>query len=159
MSLPQKTAAGFVIVRHVINNASQPKVAITSPWEYLLLQTSYGEHHWTSPKGHVDPGEDLYTTALRETLEEAGLASNDLIIHKDFKKVLNYTVKGVPKEVTYWIAQLRDPQCQIKLSHEHQDLRWLPLEPACKLSGYADMEQVFQAAEKFLVTRNLGAAQ
>ena len=30
---------------------------LSSEPEWLLLQTSYGEHHWTPPKGHLDPGE------------------------------------------------------------------------------------------------------
>ncbi|KOB65136.1 Diadenosine tetraphosphatase, partial [Operophtera brumata] len=55
-------AAGLVIFRNV-NQVVQ----------YLMLQTSYGEHHWTPPKGHVDPGESDWVTALRETKEEAGL--------------------------------------------------------------------------------------
>lgn len=37
-----KVAAGFVIFRKVATNI-----------EYLLLQTSYGIHHWTPPKGKV----------------------------------------------------------------------------------------------------------
>lgn len=76
-----KRAAGFLIYRH-----------INSSIEYLLLKASYGSYHWTPPKGstmisdkfipqihikfsipgHVDPGEDDFTTALRETREEAG---------------------------------------------------------------------------------------
>lgn len=35
-----KVAAGFVIYKRVSENIL-----------YLLLQTSYGEHHWTPPKG------------------------------------------------------------------------------------------------------------
>uniref|UniRef100_A0A8C9WTJ0 Nudix hydrolase domain-containing protein n=1 Tax=Scleropages formosus TaxID=113540 RepID=A0A8C9WTJ0_SCLFO len=46
--------------------------------QYLLHQTSYGHHHWTPSKGHVDPGEDNMTTALRETEEEAGLLAGQL---------------------------------------------------------------------------------
>jgi len=34
-------AAGFIIFRRFEQK----------PIEYLLLQTSYGEHHWTPPKG------------------------------------------------------------------------------------------------------------
>lgn len=63
-----------------------------------MLKASYGSFHWTPPKGnfgslnlksntnimvtsrlmidhfsgHVDPGEDDFSTALRETQEEAG---------------------------------------------------------------------------------------
>lgn len=57
----QRRAAGFVIFRR-----------LNQQIQYLILQASYGQHHWTPPKGHVDPGEDDYTTALRETNEEAG---------------------------------------------------------------------------------------
>lgn len=39
--LDMSVAAGFIIFRQLKQN----------PIEYLLLQTSYGEHHWTPPKG------------------------------------------------------------------------------------------------------------
>lgn len=39
--MTQKVAAGFVIFRNT--SANRP--------EFLMLQTSYGEHHWTPPKG------------------------------------------------------------------------------------------------------------
>ncbi len=37
-------AAGFIIFRQTGQ----------APIEYLLLQTSYGEHHWTPPKGKTN---------------------------------------------------------------------------------------------------------
>lgn len=39
----------------------------------LLLLHQRDEDRWCLPKGHVDPGESLPTTALRETHEETGL--------------------------------------------------------------------------------------
>ena len=36
----EKKAAGFIIFRKISDN-----------FEYLLLQASYGTHHWTPPKG------------------------------------------------------------------------------------------------------------
>jgi len=60
-------AAGFVIFRRLCGEI-----------QYLLLKASYGSFHWSSPKGHVDPGEDDFTTALRETKEEAGKVHNDI---------------------------------------------------------------------------------
>lgn len=56
-----KRAAGFLLFRRLCGQI-----------EYLLLKASYGDFHWSAPKGHVDPGEDDFTTALRETREEAG---------------------------------------------------------------------------------------
>ncbi|XP_063540221.1 bis(5'-nucleosyl)-tetraphosphatase [asymmetrical] [Cydia strobilella] len=124
-------AAGLVIFRN-INQAVQ----------FLLLQTSYGEHHWTPPKGHVDPGESDWITALRETKEEAGLSENELLVYKDISKTLNYKVKGKPKVVVYWLAKLKNPEQQVTLSDEHQQLKWLPLEQAQEISGFDDMKQL-----------------
>jgi 8-oxo-dGTP pyrophosphatase MutT (NUDIX family) len=39
----------------------------------LLLLHQHEDDRWCLPKGHVDPGESLPTTALRETREETGL--------------------------------------------------------------------------------------
>ncbi|XP_063366951.1 bis(5'-nucleosyl)-tetraphosphatase [asymmetrical] [Cydia amplana] len=124
-------AAGLVIFRN-INQAVQ----------FLLLQTSYGEHHWTPPKGHVDPGESDWITALRETKEEAGLSENELLVYKDISKTLNYKVKGKPKVVVYWLAKLKNPEQPVTLSDEHQQLKWLPLEQAQEISGFDDMKQL-----------------
>ncbi|XP_072942706.1 bis(5'-nucleosyl)-tetraphosphatase [asymmetrical] [Epargyreus clarus] len=124
-------AAGLVIFRYT-NQMVQ----------FLLLQTSYGEHHWTPPKGHVDPGEDDWTTALRETQEEAGLTKNDLEIYKDVTKTLEYYVNNKRKYVVYWLAQMKNPETKVTLSDEHQDFKWLGLKEAQDLSGFADMKQM-----------------
>ncbi len=135
-------AAGFIIFR-----LSPTKVS-----EYLLLQASYGQHHWTPPKGHVDPGEDDWQTAVRETCEEAGLsAEKDLKVIEDFKVEMNYEVqrrgKLQKKLVTYWLARLIT-STSVTLSDEHQDFRWASLEDACKLSGYEDMNKALRECEE-----------
>ncbi|XP_020904804.1 bis(5'-nucleosyl)-tetraphosphatase [asymmetrical] [Exaiptasia diaphana] len=114
-------AAGLVIYRY-LKAKGLP--------EYLLLQTSYGKHHWTPPKGHVDPGESDYETALRETKEEAGFGEDDLNM-TSVKKTLHYEVRGRPKTVIYWLAELKDYKKSVKLSDEHQDYKWLTFESAC----------------------------
>jgi bis(5'-nucleosidyl)-tetraphosphatase len=35
-----RLAAGMIVFRRIANTI-----------EYLMMQTSYGEHHWTPPKG------------------------------------------------------------------------------------------------------------
>ncbi|XP_034172773.2 purine phosphoribosyltransferase family protein Apf [Osmia lignaria lignaria] len=124
-------ASGFVIFRRM-------QGAI----EYLLMQVSYGEHHWTPPKGHVDPGESDMETALRETEEEAGFIASDLKIFNDAKQELKYEVKGKPKIVVYWLAELLNPDKPVRLSHEHQAFKWLPLEEACSVAKYEDMQKM-----------------
>lgn len=87
--------------------------------------------------GHVDPGEDDFTTALRETREEAGYTENDLKIHKNLSKTLIYNVKGKPKTVVYWLAELisaRDPT----LSDEHTDFKFLSKNDVKSFSDFPD---------------------
>ncbi|XP_070599740.1 bis(5'-nucleosyl)-tetraphosphatase [asymmetrical] [Erythrolamprus reginae] len=144
-------ACGLVIFRR-LPKAGAP-AATDGPIEYLLLQTSYGTHHWTPPKGHVDPGEDDLSTALRETQEEAGLASAHFTVLEGFKKELNYVVQGQPKTVVYWLAELKDRDTEIKLSAEHQAFRWLSLTEACRLAGYEDMQSTLREAHCFLSSK------
>ncbi|KAH7727077.1 bis(5'-nucleosyl)-tetraphosphatase [Aphelenchoides avenae] len=110
--------------------------------EYLLLQASYPPHHWTPPKGHVDPGEDEWTAAKREANEEAGIDVDKHLDIKPVTKVLNYRDerKKRDKRVTYYLAKLRDNAgYEVKLSHEHQAFTWAPFDEALKLSQYEDM--------------------
>lgn len=106
-----------------------------------------------SPSGHVDPGEDDLTTALRETEEEAGLAAEHLRVIDGFVQKLHYEVRGRPKEVLYWLAELRDPETALTLSDEHQDYRWARLEEACTLVQYKDMQDTLKAAQRYLEAR------
>ncbi|XP_023177542.2 bis(5'-nucleosyl)-tetraphosphatase [asymmetrical] [Drosophila hydei] len=122
-----KRAAGFVLFRRLCGEI-----------QYLLLKASYGDFHWSAPKGHVDPGEDDFTTALRETKEEAGYDEKDLIIYRDTPLTLNYEVKGKPKIVIYWLAELRNPNQEVVLSEEHTDLKWLTKDAAKECVGFKD---------------------
>lgn len=106
----------------------------------------------SSSSGHVDPGEDDLTTAFRETQEEAGLTAEHLRVIDGFVQQLRYEVQGKPKEVLYWLAELRDPETELTLSDEHQDYRWAQLEDACTLAQYKDMQDTLRAAHQYLET-------
>ncbi|XP_069778868.1 bis(5'-nucleosyl)-tetraphosphatase [asymmetrical] [Narcine bancroftii] len=141
-------ACGLIIFRLNAGRASTPEAV-----EFLLLQTSYGKHHWTPPKGHVDQGEDDFQTALRETEEEAGLESKHFNVLEGFKKEINYNVKNVPKTVLYWLAELKDNNIEIKLSKEHQMFCWLNVDEACKRVQYQEMQEALREAHQF-ISRN-----
>ncbi|XP_033354816.1 bis(5'-nucleosyl)-tetraphosphatase [asymmetrical] [Bombus vosnesenskii] len=133
-------ACGFVVFRRVQGII-----------EYLLMQVSYGTHHWTPPKGHVDPGESDMEAALRETEEEAGLLVNDLNIFENVKEEQNYEANGKPKIVIYWLAELLDPEKPIRLSHEHQAFKWLPLEEACSIAKYKEMQNTLRNFNDYIL--------
>lgn len=92
--------------------------------------------------GHLEPGEDDITAALREVKEEAGYAANDLHIYEEHFRILHYKVYGNDKSVIYWLAELKDPQNQPKLSHEHTEFRWLTKDNAISLAGFDDFAKM-----------------
>ncbi|KAL1129895.1 hypothetical protein AAG570_012839 [Ranatra chinensis] len=132
-------AAGFVIFRRITDHV-----------EYLLLQASYGDRHWSPPKGHVENNENDMETALRETMEECGVKRDQLQIHEDFKRTLKYSVKGWPKEVVYWLAEVIDKNVFIRLSEEHQCYRWATLDEARELSRYSEMQDLLAECDQYL---------
>lgn len=101
--------------------------------------------------GHVDPGESDMESALRETQEEAGLLPSDLIIFEDAKQELNYEVNGKPKTVVYWLAELVNIDKPIQLSYEHQAFKWLPLEEACSIAKYQDMQNALKNFNEYIL--------
>ena len=105
--------------------------------------------------GHVDPGESDMESALRETQEEAGFLASDLIIFEDAKQELNYEVNGKPKTVVYWLAELVNIDKPIQLSHEHQAFKWLPLQEACSIAKYQDMQNVLKSFNEYIIFLNL----
>jgi len=100
--------------------------------------------------GHVDAGESELETAYRETAEEAGLLKHHLQLIDGFEKVLHYEVRGKPKKVFYWLAQLCDPDTPVIISSEHQQFAWFPLDAAVENAAYPDMQKVLHDADSFI---------
>lgn len=98
----------------------------------------------------MEPGENELETALRETEEEAGLKASQLTIIEGFRKELNYVARKKPKTVIYWLAEVKDYDVEIRLSHEHQDYRWLGLDEACQLAQFTEMKAALQEGHQFL---------
>jgi bis(5'-nucleosidyl)-tetraphosphatase len=104
MAKAVRRAAGFVVYRKTRNEII----------EYLLMQASYANNHWTPPKGihltikhdssncsiywlmlfigHLEENESNMDAAIRETDEEAGIKVKDLSVDHNFKKVLKVLV-------------------------------------------------------------------
>ncbi|KAL4227785.1 nudix (nucleoside diphosphate linked moiety X)-type motif 2 [Mactra antiquata] len=135
----KKVATGFILFRRLSKEV-----------QYLMLQASYGEFHWSPPKGHVEPGETEIQTAFRETEEETGIPKDEIIYHEKFSAELRYNVNGKPKRVVYWLGELKDPKFTVKLSDEHKDFKWLSFKDAWEIAQYEDMRKSLTAANEFI---------
>lgn len=137
----EERSCGIIIYRRVSDN---------SVVEYLPLQASDGSYHWTPPKGHVESEESDKETAFRETREETGLEVHSLQLARDFKVVLEYSVKGAVKKVIYFLAELTDQSCEVKLSEEHKSFQWADLSKGCALVHYQETKAALESAEQFI---------
>lgn len=89
-------------------------------------------------------------TAVRETYEESGYSKEDLKIYDDTKFEISYLVKDKPKIVIYWLAELLNKNKEVTMSNEHQDFKWLPLQEACILADYKEMQDVLKQFDKYI---------
>uniref|UniRef100_T1GQZ8 Bis(5'-nucleosyl)-tetraphosphatase [asymmetrical] n=1 Tax=Megaselia scalaris TaxID=36166 RepID=T1GQZ8_MEGSC len=49
-----------------------------------------------------------------------------------------FRVQGKPKETVYWLAELKNPNQEVKLSDEHTEFKWLEKDPTKALEGHSD---------------------
>lgn len=104
----------------------------------------------------MDDGEELLTTATRETNEEAGLEINKdyNLLSNEFIIESNYVINGeIPKKVVYWIAEIKNADCEIKLSDEHQSYGWYKLNEACDIVQFEEMKKVLLQADNYIMNR------
>ncbi len=96
----------------------------------LLLLLRVDNRCWGPPGGAVEPGEVVENAAARETLEESGLAVHGLDLFGVFSGEEQFYRYPNGDEVHFVnIAYLcREYNGEIRLSPEHTDWRWFPLD-------------------------------
>ena len=114
---------------------------------YVLARHTGG--HCGFPKGHMEPGEDECTTALREIKEEVGVSATIL---DGFRAVEQYPLPnkpGVIKQVIYFLAEFSDQVIHHQFE-ELTDAYLLPYEEALKMLTFDDAKQILIEAHCFL---------
>jgi len=93
---------------------------------------------WAYPKGKLDPGEAARTAAVREVLEETGVAIRLGPPLGDQTYPTNMNGTGRLKLVHYWVGRAvgDDDVSKYLVNHEIDDVRWVPVEDAPALMTY-----------------------
>ena len=116
--------------------------------EYLLMMDSC-DYSWGPPNGHMEPGETAYETAIRKAREEAGLNENDFNVIPHFRCEYNYKIGDgrnghKTKIVTLWLAEVVNLNCDVRISLENLDYRWLPHKEANDFIWSKDLLECFE---------------
>lgn len=126
--------AGGVVFRRVEDRA-----------EILMIQDRLGR--WTIPKGHVEPGESLEQTAIREVAEETGMTHLRLGEQLD-KLHFFYRKEGKLIFMTthvFLMEAVGDTDAVIPEDSEGiVDAKWFGSEEALGLIEYRDTERLFR---------------
>jgi 8-oxo-dGTP pyrophosphatase MutT (NUDIX family) len=114
-------------------------------FEILMIQDRLGR--WTIPKGHVEEGESLEQTALREVAEETGLTQFRLGEKLD-KLHFFYRKEGKLIFMTthvYLMEAIGDTDAVIpEYSEGIVDAKWFDADVALGLIEYKDTERLFR---------------
>ena len=119
--------------------------------KYLLIKNRRSAH-WGFPKGHIEQGETLEQTALREVLEETGLHIN---IIDGFSCVSKYKIRDkIDKMVTIFVGTTSDTSTVIH-REEIEDFIWLTYDKAMNLLKFENDKNILESAYNFLNENNI----
>lgn len=113
--------------------------------EFLLIEDLKGR--WSVAKGHVESGETLEQTALREISEETGL-KNIQIVEKLDKVHFFYRFEGrlIFMTAFHFLVEALDPEepVVVEVSEGIVGARWFPAETAEQVLEYKTLKEFLQ---------------
>ena len=127
--------------------------------EVALIHTA---KRWGLPKGHVEEGERVEETAVREVREETGLAG------KPDRRLgqISYTYRGksrdgkpvrIAKRVTFFLLEYLEGEVH---GHDYEvdEARWFPLDEAYAKLSFATEKNIVRRAKRLIDSRLSRAA-
>ena len=108
---------------------------------------------WEFPKGGVEQGETLRQAALRELVEETGIAEDEVQLDAKFQKTEDYRFTAgddgqrtlIHKQVTYFLGETSKTEVVLS-AKESSEFAWLPLPDALKRVRYAKRKRLLNDA-------------
>lgn len=115
--------------------------------KYLLMIRHKAGGTRSFPKGHMEPGETEYMTAVREVYEETAV---QIRIDSKFRETVHYSpMPGVEKEVVYFLTHTAQKEIKPRAG-EIAQVEWVPLEEVESSLTHENDKFVFRSAMKRL---------
>lgn len=143
------THAGGVVYRR--KRVGPSKGGAQDKIEYLLVQATDDPLKWVLPKGHINPGEKLQETAVREVREESGVWTG---IRGPLGES-SFTFKDEPIKVQFYLMEALKQERPIERKRKHA---WFTLEETLKQNDLVEKhrELLKLAEEKLMVANQAG---
>jgi 8-oxo-dGTP pyrophosphatase MutT (NUDIX family) len=106
--------------------------------EFLLVRAKKNPEHWIFPKGHIEPGERAEDAAVRELLEEAGVAGELL----EPLGAIEYPVGSRHYRVEHFLCRFLQ---QID-DGEGRERQWCSIERALDLLSFEQSRELIRTA-------------
>jgi 8-oxo-dGTP pyrophosphatase MutT (NUDIX family) len=123
--------------------------------EILLMRRSPGRilpGLWQCVSGSLEPDESPAEGALRELAEETGLAANEILGFYDLDQVNQFhepSHRAIVSSAVFAVRVAAD--AEPRLSHEHDDMRWVSVEEALELAVWpAYRESIHRIVENLV---------
>jgi len=122
-------------------------------FEVALVSKKKGKI-WCLPKGHIEEGESLKETAIREVKEETGLRGeivnkvDDIIYWYSNKDKKGELIK-IFKRVYFFLLKYVEGETKVH-DHEVENVQWFDIKKARKILTYKTEQDVMKKAEKIL---------
>lgn len=116
----------------------------------LLLRKYNGD--WVLPKGRVESGERLYTTALREVLEESGVKAEII----QYIGRVNYHYKNikedemVSKTVHWYLMKSQNMYCKPEKKEGFVDAKFVHIDKVIDIVRYEDEKKIIKKGLKII---------
>ena len=128
------------------------KAFIVKKGKVLILResTKYSEGtnagRWDFPGGRLKPGENFIEALRRETKEECGL---EVEVGKPiYVGEWRPTIKGAPTQIIGIFFLCAPETKEIKLSEDHSEFKWVPLDEYKSYDQVAPNDEVFEVYTK-----------
>ena len=145
----REVSAGGVVYRMASGEDGVPRAM------FLLIRDSY--RNWGFPKGHLEPGELPDAAAMREVLEETGLAQVELRgAIETIDWYFRFRGRLIHKVCHFFLMETARPETSPQRAEGITACRWAPFEEAVRAVSYANAREVLRRAQAMVSS---GAAE
>ncbi len=119
--------------------------------QYIAVIHRLKQNDWTLPKGHVEKGESLETTAIREAKEETNNETTIIDKIDSFTYFVDDDKNNITYERTvYWFLMQSEKDESSSLNYETDEVRWVEIDDDFSFMNYNNDKSIVEKGIKLI---------